>query len=78
MTSLIYHERIVTTVPKAKELARLADRVIGHAKNGKIINLTKIVRFFLGSLTCGSPFGVHKVHSMLDERQIRSLWKHPL
>lgn len=36
VTSLIYHERIVTTVPKAKELARLADKVIGHAKNGKI------------------------------------------
>lgn len=35
VTSLIYHERIVTTVPKAKELARLADKVIGYAKKGK-------------------------------------------
>lgn len=32
VTSLIKHERIVTTVPKAKELRHLADKVIGYAK----------------------------------------------
>jgi len=34
VTSLIYHERIVTTVPKAKELKRVADRVVGYGKDG--------------------------------------------
>mmetsp|Transcript_23159 Transcript_23159/g.33885 ORF Transcript_23159/g.33885 Transcript_23159/m.33885 type:complete len:152 (+) Transcript_23159:66-521(+) len=34
VTSLIYHERIVTTLPKAKELKRLADKVVTYAKNG--------------------------------------------
>jgi large subunit ribosomal protein L17 len=32
VTSLIKHERIVTTVPKAKELRRLADHVVTLAK----------------------------------------------
>jgi large subunit ribosomal protein L17 len=32
VTSLIEHERIVTTVPKAKEVQRLAERMIGIAK----------------------------------------------
>jgi len=36
VTSLINHERIVTTLPKAKELRRIADKVIGHAKNGSL------------------------------------------
>jgi len=35
-TSLIEHERIVTTVPKAKELRRLAERLVGMAKKGTI------------------------------------------
>jgi large subunit ribosomal protein L17 len=36
VTSLIKHERIVTTVPKAKELKRLADHVVTLAKsNGR-------------------------------------------
>ena len=34
VTSLIKHERIQTTEPKAKELRTLADKVIGHAKKG--------------------------------------------
>ena len=36
ITSLIKHERIVTTVPKAKELRTLADKVIGYAKKNTI------------------------------------------
>ncbi|KAL3768123.1 hypothetical protein ACHAWO_008291 [Cyclotella atomus] len=32
VTSLIKHERIETTLPKAKELRHLADKVIGYAK----------------------------------------------
>jgi large subunit ribosomal protein L17 len=36
VTSLIKHERIVTTTPKAKELKRIADKVITLAKKGTI------------------------------------------
>ncbi len=36
VTSLIKHERIVTTLPKAKELRRVADKVIKYAKNGSL------------------------------------------
>lgn len=36
VTSLIYHERIVTTVPKAKEVRHLAEKIIKHAKNGSL------------------------------------------
>jgi large subunit ribosomal protein L17 len=35
-TSLIEHERIVTTVPKAKELRRVAEHLVGLAKKGNI------------------------------------------
>jgi large subunit ribosomal protein L17 len=34
VTSLLRHERIVTTTPKAKELKRYADKVISLAKRG--------------------------------------------
>jgi large subunit ribosomal protein L17 len=36
VTSLIKHERIETTLPKAKELRHLADKVIGYGKDGSI------------------------------------------
>jgi large subunit ribosomal protein L17 len=36
VTSLINHERIVTTAPKAKELRRIADQVITHAKTNSL------------------------------------------
>uniref|UniRef100_A0A7S2RUF5 Large ribosomal subunit protein bL17c n=1 Tax=Eucampia antarctica TaxID=49252 RepID=A0A7S2RUF5_9STRA len=36
VTSLIKHERIETTLPKAKELRHLADKVVGLGKNGSI------------------------------------------
>ena len=36
VTSLIKHERIQTTEPKAKELRTLADKMVGHAKNGSL------------------------------------------
>ena len=35
-TSLIEHERILTTVHKAKELRRLADRLVTCAKQGTV------------------------------------------
>jgi len=34
VTSLLRHERIVTTTPKAKELRRIADKIITLAKKG--------------------------------------------
>ena len=34
VTSLIYHERIMTTTPKAKELRRVTEKMITHAKKG--------------------------------------------
>jgi len=34
VTSLIKHERIQTTLPKAKELKYLADQVVGWGKDG--------------------------------------------
>jgi|EP01083_Nonionella_stella_P026218 large subunit ribosomal protein L17 len=36
VTSLINHERIVTTLPKAKELKRVADKVVKFGKNGSL------------------------------------------
>lgn len=36
VTSLIEHERIVTTVPKAKEARRVADKMITLAKRGDL------------------------------------------
>lgn len=36
VTSLIKHERIETTEPKAKELKHLAERVIRYGKDGSI------------------------------------------
>ena len=36
VTSLIYHERIMTTTPKAKELRRVAEKMITHAKVGNL------------------------------------------
>ena len=36
VTSLIYHERIKTTLPKAKEVQRLAEWMIGYGKDGSL------------------------------------------
>jgi large subunit ribosomal protein L17 len=36
VTSLLDHERIVTTAPKAKEVRRVADRMITLAKRGDL------------------------------------------
>ncbi|CAN0527447.1 unnamed protein product [Scytosiphon promiscuus] len=35
VTSFIYHERIRTTVPRAKELRKLADNMVTLAKKGQ-------------------------------------------
>mmetsp|Transcript_47890 Transcript_47890/g.70876 ORF Transcript_47890/g.70876 Transcript_47890/m.70876 type:complete len:152 (+) Transcript_47890:138-593(+) len=36
VTSLIKHERIETTLPKAKELKYVAEKMVGHAKDGSL------------------------------------------
>jgi len=36
VTSLIYHERIMTTTARAKQLAPLAEKMITHAKKGTL------------------------------------------
>jgi large subunit ribosomal protein L17 len=38
VTSLVKHERIITTTARAKELRRVADRVVGYAKKGDLHN----------------------------------------
>ena len=36
VTSLIHHERIMTTAPRAKELRRVAEAMVTHAKVGNL------------------------------------------
>ena len=36
VTSLIYHERIMTTTARAKELRRVAEKMVTHAKKGNL------------------------------------------
>ncbi len=38
VTSLIKHERIMTTTQKAKELRRVADKMVTHAKKANMIH----------------------------------------
>ena len=44
VTSLIHHERIETTVAKAKELKRIADQVVTLSKKG--IHNARIFKIF--------------------------------
>jgi ribosomal protein L17 len=48
VTSLIKHERIETTLPKAKELRSIADQMVTLAKNGLhfFFNSYSIYQFF--------------------------------
>lgn len=45
VVSLIRHERIQTTLPKAKELRRLADRVVTWGKRGTLASRRQARRF---------------------------------
>ena len=42
--SLLLHEKITTTVPKAKELRRVVDRIITDAKNGRKLEVRRALR----------------------------------
>ncbi|MCL2012525.1 MAG: 50S ribosomal protein L17 [Cystobacterineae bacterium] len=62
VTSLLEHERIVTTVPKAKEARRLAERAITLAKRGGLSNIR------LAARTVRDRKVLQKVFSELKER----------
>ena len=47
-TSLVEHERIETTVAKAKEARRLAERMITFAKKGDVASRRHVARFIHG------------------------------
>ena len=42
-TSLLMHEKITTTVPKAKELRRVVEGVITDAKNGRTLAVRRAI-----------------------------------
>ncbi|MBI3181973.1 MAG: 50S ribosomal protein L17 [Myxococcales bacterium] len=62
VTSLLEHERIQTTVPKAKEARPLAERVITLGKRGGLANMR------LASRTVRSKAVLTKVFEDLKER----------
>ncbi|MCL2177853.1 MAG: 50S ribosomal protein L17 [Proteobacteria bacterium] len=62
VTSLLEHERIVTTLPKAKEARRLAEKTISLAKRGGLSNIR------LAARTVKSREVLRKVFGELKER----------
>ena len=42
--SLLLHEKVQTTLPKAKELVKVAERVIADAKNGRRIEVRRVIK----------------------------------
>lgn len=62
VTSLLEHEAIKTTVPKAKEARKLAERVITLAKRGGVANQR------LAGKVVKSKTVLHKVFSELKDR----------
>lgn len=43
-TSLLLHEKVETTLPKAKELRRVVERVIADAKNNRRVEVRRVIR----------------------------------
>jgi len=62
VTSLIYHERIKTTTPKAKELAKVAQKMITYAKKGDLHNRR------LAAAVVQEPAAVVKLFEILGPR----------
>ena len=58
VSSLIEHERIVTTLPKAKELSRVADQMVGLAKAGDLYNRRRAHSFVRGDWNVTKLFDV--------------------
>lgn len=57
MAQLVEHERIETTVQKAKELRRLADRVVGLGKRGDLAARRAAAAIVPGEEQLGKLFG---------------------
>ncbi|WIA19094.1 hypothetical protein OEZ85_003743 [Tetradesmus obliquus] len=62
VTQLLEHERIQTTLPKAKELRKVADRVVTYAKKG---NKTGAV---LAGAVVRTERELHKLMTVMAER----------
>ncbi|MBI5744822.1 MAG: 50S ribosomal protein L17 [Elusimicrobia bacterium] len=43
-TSLLLHEKVETTLPKAKELRRVVERVVADAKNGRHVEVRRVIK----------------------------------
>ena len=43
-TSLLLHEKVETTLPKAKELVKVAERVIADAKNNRWVEVRRVIK----------------------------------
>jgi large subunit ribosomal protein L17 len=43
-SSLLMHEKVETTLPKAKELRRVVERVIADAKNNRYIEVRRVIK----------------------------------
>lgn len=56
-TSLLLHEQIVTTLPKAKELRRFADRMITLGKHGALHNRRQAASFLTDEAVVRKLFG---------------------
>jgi large subunit ribosomal protein L17 len=65
VTSLLQHEAIRTTVPKAKEARPLAERIITLGKHGGLHNLR------LAERTVKDKDVLHKVFNELKERYVK-------
>jgi large subunit ribosomal protein L17 len=57
VTSLIEHERIVTTVPKAKEARKMAEKVITLGKKGGVHNIRLAQRIVKDRALLAKLFG---------------------
>lgn len=43
-SSLLLHEKVETTLPKAKELRRVVERVIADAKNNRHVEVRRVIK----------------------------------
>ena len=43
-SSLLLHEHVQTTLPKAKELRKVAERVIADAKNNRRVEVRRVIK----------------------------------
>eukprot|EP00249_Psilotum_nudum_P005690 c19121_g1_i1 orf=485-1117(-) len=62
VTQLIKHERIETTLPKAKELRKVADQMVTMGKEGTLVARRRAVAVLRGD------FELHKLFTELAER----------